>query len=87
MAREPCCIAWFSATALGNRSRSTRFGVNDCAAVIWVERSVPFTTARTNTYHGLSTPAITRMAMIEAWPICRTYTHCSRVLRVNRSAR
>ena len=71
MAREPCCIAWFRATALGNRSRSTRFGVNDWAAVICAVRSVPLITARMTTYHGLETPVITRIAMMEAWTIWR----------------
>ena len=42
-AREPCCMASFSATALGNRSRSTRFGASAWAAVCWVARKVPFT--------------------------------------------
>ena len=28
-AREPCCMASFNATALGSRSRGTKFGVND----------------------------------------------------------
>ena len=68
-AREPCCMAWFRATALGRRSRSTRFGVNDWAAVICVERNVPFNTARTTTYHGLVIPIITKMAMVDAWAI------------------
>ena len=86
-AREPCCMAWFRATALGRRSRSTRLGVNDWAAVIWVERSVPFTTASSTTYHGLLTPVITRTAMMDAWTIWSTYTRCSRVLRVILSAR
>ena len=68
-ARDPCCMAWFSATALGRRSRSTRLGVRDWDAVICVERNVPLTIARATTYHGLLMPIITRMAMMDAWPI------------------
>ena len=86
-AREPCCIAWFRATALGSRSRSTRFGVNDCAAVICAVRNVPLITARTTTYHGLLPPVITRTAMTAAWAIWSTYTRCNSVLRVILSAR
>ena len=86
-ARDPCCMAWFRATALGNRSRSTRLGVSDCAAVICAVRSVPLMTARTTTYQGLLTPVMTSMAMMAAWTIWSTYTRCSMVLRVILSAR
>ena len=86
-AREPCCIASFSATALGSRSRSTRFGASDCAPVCCVARSVPLITASATTYQGLLTPSITRTAITDACNSCNPYTHCNSRFRVTRSAR
>ena len=85
--REPCCVAWFKASAFSRCSLGTRFGIRACAVVIWPARRVPLNSANTINAQGPARSFITRKPSSMLWARLRAKIHRSMVWRSNRSAR